>query len=58
MQQLEEESRHRAREARLAAAGGNQPDSDGNFFNEHPSRDDLMEIIEQGKAAIGKIWVA
>ncbi|KAI4259751.1 MAG: hypothetical protein L6R42_004413 [Xanthoria sp. 1 TBL-2021] len=51
VQQLEEESRHRARE------GGNKADrdpSDSNF-NEHPPRDDLMEIIEQGKAAIRKI---
>ncbi|KAL8658238.1 MAG: hypothetical protein Q9226_001148 [Calogaya cf. arnoldii] len=55
VQQLEEESSHRAREARLAAPGGNKADGDSNFNEEQP-RDKLMEIIEQGKAAIAKIW--
>ncbi|KAL8726707.1 MAG: hypothetical protein Q9166_006575 [cf. Caloplaca sp. 2 TL-2023] len=57
MQELEMESRRRAREAREAAARASKADHDGGDLNkEHHSRDDLMEIIEQGKAAAGKAW--
>lgn len=52
-------SRLRAREASLAAAGGNKADSINGDPNseEHQSQDDLMEILEQGKTAISKTWV-
>ncbi|KAL8862027.1 MAG: hypothetical protein Q9178_001482 [Gyalolechia marmorata] len=61
--QLEEESRRRAREARLpskAASGGkeaNNNDGSNYFDNEHQFQDDLMEIVQQGRAAIRKTYV-
>ncbi|KAL8914935.1 MAG: hypothetical protein Q9171_000562 [Xanthocarpia ochracea] len=60
--QLGEESRRRAREARLpfeAASGGkeaNKNDGSNYFDNEHQFQDDLMEIIQQGRAAIRKTY--
>ena len=61
--QLQEESCRRARKARLpfeAASGGKEAnDNDGSNYldNEHQFRDDLMEIIQQGRAAIRKTYV-
>ncbi|KAL8778541.1 MAG: hypothetical protein Q9213_007370 [Squamulea squamosa] len=56
VQQLKEDSRRRAREASLASGAneGNKGHSD-DFDERHP-HDDLMEIIERGKATIGKFW--
>lgn len=56
MQELEEEARRKAQEARLAfatAAGG-----DNASIEPRPFEDEVMEALEQGKAAIGKIWVS
>ncbi|KAL9041268.1 MAG: hypothetical protein Q9180_001395 [Flavoplaca navasiana] len=55
VQELEEDSRRRAREARLAAAGADKADQANDSNEQHP-QDELMEIIDQAKAAIGKLW--
>ncbi|KAL8886492.1 MAG: hypothetical protein Q9215_005810 [Flavoplaca cf. flavocitrina] len=55
VQELEQDSRRRAREARLAAAGADEADQANDSDKQHP-QDELMEIIDQAKAAIGKLW--
>ncbi|KAI4221360.1 MAG: hypothetical protein L6R36_006966 [Xanthoria steineri] len=55
----EREARSEKREASLAAAGGNKADgadSIQSLATPTRSQDDLMEILEQGKAAITKTW--
>lgn len=59
MQELEQEARPKAREARVAfasqAAGDNTPQ--GPPPAPAPSEDELMEAFEQAKAALGRIRV-
>lgn len=56
MQELEQEARRKAREARLAfamTAGGSK---DRTSETQH-IEDELMELVEQAKAVISRLWV-
>lgn len=53
MQQLEDEARHQARNARLAFADAGM----GPPTNPRPLQHVLMEILEEGKAVLDKLWV-
>ncbi|KAI4191874.1 MAG: hypothetical protein LQ348_003380 [Seirophora lacunosa] len=52
MQQLEDEARHQARNARLAFADAGM----GPPTNPRPLQHVLMEILEEGKAVLDKLW--
>lgn len=60
MQELEQEARRKAREARLAfatAAGGSKDDAADVANKPQSIENELMELVEQGREIIGKIWV-
>ena len=62
VQELEQEARCKAREARLAfaTAAGESKDDDGvpkDLNKPTAFNDELMELVEQGKEIIGKFWV-
>lgn len=59
MEELEQEARRKAREARLTAIAASGSKEGGlNTSNDHLSFEDvLMEVLEQGKAAIKRIQV-
>lgn len=60
MQELEQEARRKAREARVAFASSAAPAGDNISLEPLPAppEDDLMEAFEQGKAALGRIRVS
>lgn len=56
MEELEQEARRKAREARLASAtpagGGKDQTSEAQYIE-----DELMELVEQAKAVVRSFWV-